>query len=417
MLARLKASHGPLAAHVHQQVIMRTHDDERDEAGGLTAPRAATRSTGVDSPREAEALSRCIVELPASVAQKVRGGSLAPNIGSHMLHLMYNALDAKATSISVKICLSTFTLSVKDDGHGMTFDDLRHCARGGFTSKMWDISQLRDASFSFYGYRGESLAAIAEFCHMEILSRSRSRPSETCRKVLNSGDDATLMRVLDSTGIGTTVTCRDLFYNRPVARKMMAVQNSIHAPEASEVSRLQALLVLVRALAAIHPDVAFTVYEGARIQPVLSLPKCTGVRQAFSRISKSISPQSLFHVGLSYGSYRVKALLCPPSFSTLPRTKDAQLVYVNGRLCARGLVHKHMNRAYKDVWEHNPGFSSQMGDGGKSVGGTHTAMVPERSEEIHFPQKKRRRGEEGPSILAPARRFPVFLVRIRSVLF
>jgi len=42
---------------------------------------------------------------------------------------------------------------------------------------------------------------------------------------------------------------------------------------------VQALLVLVRALAAIHPDVCFTVYEGARIQPVLSLAKCVGPRQ------------------------------------------------------------------------------------------------------------------------------------------
>jgi hypothetical protein len=60
-----------------------------------------------------------IQELPVSVALKVRGGSHAPNIASYMLQLMYNALDAKATSIAVKICLRTFTLQVRDDGHGM----------------------------------------------------------------------------------------------------------------------------------------------------------------------------------------------------------------------------------------------------------------------------------------------------------
>lgn len=408
MLARLKASRGALSPPAHQQT--RKHDNDSDEAGDLAGSHVA-----LIAPRESEPLGTCIVALPAAVAHRVRGGSLVPDFGSHMLQLMYNALDAKASSISVKICFNTFTLSVRDDGHGMTFDDLRHCGERSFTSKMRDISQLRDVSFSSYGYRGESLAAISEFCHMEILSRSRARPAETCRKVLKSGENATVTRVLDSSSIGTTVTCRDLFYNRPVARKMMSAQDSIHAPEASDVSRMQALLMLVRALAAIHPDVGFTVYEGARIQPILSLPKCAGMRQAFSRISKTISPQSLFHVGLSYGSYRIKALLCPPSFSTLPRTKDAQLVYVNGRLCVRGLVHKRMNRVYKEVWEQQePDLMSQMGDGGLGSGGTRTAMASERPDQIHFPQKKRRRGEEGSSLLAPTRRFPVFLVRIRS---
>lgn len=60
-----------------------------------------------------------IQALPVSVALKVRGGSHAPNIASYMLQLMYNSLDAKATSIAVKICLRTFTLQVRDDGHGM----------------------------------------------------------------------------------------------------------------------------------------------------------------------------------------------------------------------------------------------------------------------------------------------------------
>jgi len=384
--------------------------------GGADGADVADGADGAAGEDEVLAPGARIVALPAAVAQKVRGAHVAPNLGAHMFQLMYNALDARATSISVQICLATYTLSVRDDGHGMTFDDLRRCGERSFTSKMRDLSQLRDTSFPFYGYRGESLAAISAFCHLEILSRSRVRPAETCRKVLKSGESATLMRVLDSTSIGTTVTCRDLFYNRPVARKMMAAQSSIGAPEASENSRLQVLLLLVRALAAIHPDVSFTVYEGARIQPVLSLPKCTGVRQAFARISKAISPHSLFHVGLSYGSYRIKALLCPPSFPTLPRTKDAQLVYVNGRLCARGLVHKRMNRAYKEVWEHNPACDGARGGAGSStVGGNTSVGVLGGLEQVHFPQRKRRRSglDEGASILAPLRRCPVFLLRIR----
>ena len=353
MLSRLHNACGRRQASTDTQ-LGKDNADRKVAAESLRSHDGGCRGTAWDLEEAASEDKSKIVRIEAlstSVAQKVRGGALAPNIGSHMLQLVYNALDAKASSIAVKICLHTFMLSVRDDGHGMTFEDLRHCGERSATSKLRHHSQLRDTTFPYYGFRGESLAAISEFCHLEILSRSRVRPAETCRKVIHGGDTVALARVLDSTGIGSTVTCRDLFFNRPVARKMLSGQNRAGANEDSTSNRLQALLAMVRALAAVHPDVSFTVYEGTRIQPVLSLPKCVGPRQAFSRISKAITPKALFHVGLSYGGYLIKALLCPPSFVSLPRAKDEQFVYVNGRLCSRGLVHKRINRAYKDLWD------------------------------------------------------------------
>ena len=64
---------------------------------------------------------------------------------------------------------------------------------------------------------------------------------------------------------------------------MMPSSNGRGASDETGASRLQTLLMLVRALAAIHPDVSFSVYEGARIQPVLSLAKCVGQRQVSRR--------------------------------------------------------------------------------------------------------------------------------------
>lgn len=285
MLARLQAQCGGQMSNSRPSAALSGvatggRCPDADAASASSAPAALERQHAA---AENGAPAR-IEALPASVALKVRGGLLAPNMGSHMLQLMYNALDAKASSISVKICLRTFTLSVRDDGDGMTFEDLRNCAERSFTSRLRHHTQMRDATFPSYGYRGESLAAISEFCNLEILSRSRARPAETCRKVIANDGTAILARVLDSTGVGTTVTCRDLFYNRPVARKMMMPSsNGRGASDETGASRLQTLLMLVRALAAIHPDVSFSVYEGARIQPVLSLAKCVGQRQVSRR--------------------------------------------------------------------------------------------------------------------------------------
>lgn len=123
----------------------------------------------------------------------------------------------------------------------------------------------------------------------------------------------------------------------------------------------------------------------------------------------------------------MKALLCPPFLASLPRAKDAQLVYVNGRLCGRCLVHKRINRAYKDVWEQAsvcsdfgvlgpsapaPLQTSANAAHSGSVGGDDRQTAGGMGGQVHFPQRKRRRGEDGPSILAPNKKCPVFLVRI-----
>jgi hypothetical protein len=91
-------------------------------------------------------------------------------------------------------------------------------------------------------------------------------------------------------------------------------------------------------------------------------------------------------------------------------------------------IYIYMNRAYKDVWEHSasapePSVGSSGGaDGGGAHGlGSGSAMRGaggvlgglQQVQQVHFPQRKRRRVQEGPSILAPAKRCPVFLVRIR----
>jgi len=77
------------------------------------------------------------------------------------------------------------------------------------------------------------------------------------------------------------------------------------------------------------------------------------------------------------------------------------------------------------VWEHSssapePGIGSS---GGAQGGGAHgfgsgsakggAVGASGDLQQVHFPQRKRRRVQDGPSILAPAKRCPVFLVRIR----
>ncbi|KAJ1491405.1 histidine kinase-like ATPase [Baffinella frigidus] len=354
-----------------------------------------------------------IVPLPEEVAGKIRGSVWTPSFGSILSQLIYNALDAEATQISIKIDVRNFGLQIRDNGNGMTLVDLHRCGCKSFTSKLQDQSQLMGRRFPTFGFKGEALSSMSEFCHLEIETRSRSSPSDSGRKVLGGNKTVCTPRHDGPHCFGTTVTCRDLFFNRPVIRKMMASSerwensSSTTATMGSSTSVIERLLCLVRAISVAHPGTSFAVYETSRFQPLLTVTKASTHLAAFSRLFKSVRADALFELEETMGRIRICALLCSPDAPGLPRNKEPQLVFVNGRPAASSPAHKHLNAAFKAHWDKFPPpddaqLPMGVGEGGV-IGGS-----------IAFPQRKRRRAADGAtSVAAPTRRYPCFLVQIQ----
>lgn len=77
--------------------------------------------------------------------------------------LIDNALDAKASSISIEIATNTLDkIIVKDDGSGIGIEDRRLLCKRGHTSKIVDLDDLAKLGGTFLGFRGTALASIAE---------------------------------------------------------------------------------------------------------------------------------------------------------------------------------------------------------------------------------------------------------------
>jgi DNA mismatch repair protein MLH3 len=353
-----------------------------------------------------------IVPLPEEVACKIRGSVWTPSFGSILSQLIYNALDAEATTISVKIDVRNFALQVRDNGNGMTFVDLHRCGQKSFTSKLQDQSQLLGRSFPSFGFKGEALSSISEFCRLEIDTRSRSSPSDSGRKILHGPEPVCVPRRDGADSFGTTVTCRDLFFNRPVIRKMMASSErwdnawSTAATMGSSTFVIERLLSLVRQISVAHPGTSFAVYETSRFEPLLTITKASTHLAAFSRLFKSVRADSLFEIEKTRGRVRICALLCSPD--SPGRTKEPQLVFVNGRPAAKCPAHKHLNAAFKSHWDKFPPPDDAQGPTGMGGGGGVTGGS------IAFPQRKRRRAVDGAtSVAAPTRHYPCFLVQIQ----
>ena len=353
-----------------------------------------------------------IFALPEDVAAKIRSSVGTPSFGSILCQLIYNALDAEATSIVIKFDIRAFALQVRDNGKGMTFVDLHRCGQKSFTSKLLSQGQLLRRDFATFGFKGEALASIADFCHLEIETRSRMSPSDSGRKVIREDESICVPRRDGMHSFGTTVSCRDLFFNRPVIRKMLASSErwdssfSATAQSHSSAGTVDRLLSLVRAISIAHPGTSFTVYEASRFEPLLNLAKASTHRAAFSRLFRSVRPDALFEVDKIRGRVKVSALLCSPDAPGLPRNKEPQLVYVNGRPAARCPVHKRLNAAYKSHWNEFPPTDDAIRSGGLGEGGVLGGS-------ILFPQRKRRRTTDGAtSVVAPSRRYPCFFVQI-----
>jgi len=104
-----------------------------------------------------------IEALPPSTVSAIGSTQALTDSASLIKELVDNAIDARATTISVEISVNTLDdLRVKDNGYGITPEDrLIMCTRY-CTSKIRDLTDLRNIGGRSLGFRGEALASAAE---------------------------------------------------------------------------------------------------------------------------------------------------------------------------------------------------------------------------------------------------------------
>ncbi|HHE51815.1 MAG TPA: DNA mismatch repair protein MutL, partial [Candidatus Acetothermia bacterium] len=112
-----------------------------------------------------------IKRLDEALARKIAAGEVIERPASVVKELVENALDAKSESISIDLVDGGISsIIVRDDGEGMTEDDIALCVQRHTTSKIAEEDDL--TRIATLGFRGEALASIAAVCHLRIVSKT-----------------------------------------------------------------------------------------------------------------------------------------------------------------------------------------------------------------------------------------------------
>ena len=183
-----------------------------------------------------------IKALSEDLRNKISAGEVVERPSSVVKELIENSLDAGSSEISIVIEKGGHhTIQVRDNGSGISPDDLPSSIKRFHTSKIETVDDL--FSINTLGFRGEALSSIASISEMSILSSNGNR--EGAELLILNGAPGEVQPAADIGG--TEITIRNLFYNTPARKKFLKTPRT----------ELRKIVDVVRCYGLAFPDVEF----------------------------------------------------------------------------------------------------------------------------------------------------------------
>ena len=181
--------------------------------------------------------------LNQDTINKIAAGEVIERPMAVVKELIENAIDARATAVTVEIQEGGKGLiRITDNGSGIASEDIALAFAPHATSKIKDVADLLE--IASLGFRGEALSSIAAVSQLEMVTKTKEELMGV-RYCMDGG----VKKTEESVGCpdGTTFLVRNLFYNTPARLKFLKTAQT----EAGYVSGL------VERMALSHPDISF----------------------------------------------------------------------------------------------------------------------------------------------------------------
>jgi DNA mismatch repair protein MutL len=185
-----------------------------------------------------------IHRLPISEIQKIAAGEVVERPANVVKELIENALDARATHITIEIADGGKSfIRVIDNGCGMDPQDAVTCFEHHATSKISSVHDL--ATVMSFGFRGEALSSIAAVSNVVLVTKQPDAPLAT-RVILDAGTVIVTEQVPHADG--TDITVSNLLFNVPARRKFLRTTET----------ESRQILNLIQAFCLAHPTIYFS---------------------------------------------------------------------------------------------------------------------------------------------------------------
>ncbi len=286
-----------------------------------------------------------IKKLGTRLANQIAAGEVVDRPASVLKELIENSLDAGAGQIDIEVeAGGTKRVLVRDDGCGISQEDMALALDSHATSKIYDLDDLE--AVATLGFRGEALASISSVSRLSLISNANKQASEAW-KASSVGRDMEIELSPAARPTGTSVDVQDLFFNTPARRKFLRKEKTEYN-HIDEVFRRNALATFETGLSLSH---------NGRV--IHALRPCNNQLEQEQRIAKLLGQpfiDSALHLDLTVGDYRLYGWVAQPTYSR--SQSDMQYFFVNDRVIKDKVVAHAVRQAYRDVMFHgrHPAF-------------------------------------------------------------
>jgi len=270
-----------------------------------------------------------IMVLDQSTINKIAAGEVIERPASVVKELLENAIDAKATAVTVEIRDGGISfIRVTDNGCGIPKAEVPLAFLRHSTSKIKSVEDL--FTVSSLGFRGEALSSIVAVAQVELITKTSEQISGT-RYQIEGGKERSIEEI--GAPDGTTFLVRNLFYNTPARQKFLKTAQTEGAHVAA----------LVEKIAMSHPDISIRFIQNN--QNKLHTSGNNNLKDIIYTVFGREIAANLLPVECHEEILQIRGFAGKPVIARSNR--NFENYFINGRNVKSSLVAKAIEEAYK----------------------------------------------------------------------
>ena len=270
-----------------------------------------------------------IMLLNQETIDKIAAGEVVERPSSVVKELVENAIDAKATAVTVEIKEGGISfIRITDNGCGIEKKQVPIAFLRHSTSKIRSVEDL--LSIHSLGFRGEALSSIAAVAQVELITKTYEELTGT-RYVIEGSKEIENEEI--GAPEGTTFIVRNLFYNVPARRKFLKTAQT----EAGYISDLMERMALS------HPDVSFKFINNGQTK-LHTLGNGNEKDLIYHIYGRDITA-AVLKVEHETELFKLRGFIGKPIISR--GNRNYENYFINGRYIKSALIAKSIEEAYK----------------------------------------------------------------------